>query len=118
MAYLYIAEIIKSLIKQTALKCGSVILCLVYLARWLRRKISLAVMRMGNISSRVWLIDSQTVELLQAVANKGNIPLKNITGFNRLAGVWYVRLKNIGWLRTSDILQMAIEVYPQTEEVK
>jgi len=118
MAYLYIVETIKSLIKKTALKCGSVILCLVDLTHWLKRKVSLTVMRTGNISSRVWLIDSQTVQLLQAVATKGNIPLKNVTGFNKLAGVWYIRLKNIGWLRTSDILQMAIEVYPQPEEVK
>lgn len=122
MAFTYIVEIIKSriawLMKSAALKFGIVTHSLRAALHWMRQKLSFLTMRTGNLVSQVWIIDPTILALLLDVINKGNIPLKNVTGFQRSAGRWFIRVKYIGWLRTSDVLQMCIQINPTQEEVK
>lgn len=122
MAFTYIVEIIKSrtawLMNSAALKFGIVIRSLRAALHWTRQKLSLLTMRTGNCVSQVWIIDPTILALLLDVIKKGNIPLKNVTGFQRNAGRWFIRVKYIGWLRTSDVLQMCIQINPTQEEVK
>lgn len=122
MAFTYIVAIIRLrtawLMSQTVLKFGIVTRSLRAAHLWMRQKLSLLIMRTGNSVSQVWIIDPIILALLLDVIKKGNIPLKNVTGFQRYAGRWFIRVKHIGWLRTSDVLQMCIQINPQQEEAK
>jgi ABC-type transporter Mla MlaB component len=122
MAFSYLVMITKShiakLMAQVTLKFGTVTHFWFAALYWVKQKLSHIIMRTGNCVSQVWIIDPAVLALLLDVINKSNTPIKNVTGFQRSGGRWFIRLKNIGWLRVSDVLQMAIEIYPTHEEVK
>lgn len=74
---------------------------------------------MENLHFRAWRLDDNKFDLMADIAGTVNIPYEKIQGFRLQQGRWYIELADIGWLRTSDLLQMSIELYPaQLEKAK
>jgi hypothetical protein len=83
-----------------------------YLAK---RSLSLKAMPAVSLSSRNSLFRTLQLDLMLSVAKKANIPVTRIEGFKRTQGRWHICVKDIGWLRTSDLLHLSIKLYPPLE---
>jgi len=85
---------------------------------WTKRSMSLNAMPAVSLSSRHSLFRTLQLDLMLAVAKKARIPATRIQGFKRTQGRWFICIKDIGWLRTSDLLQLSIKLYPPLEGTK
>ncbi len=83
-----------------------------------KRSLSLNAMPVVNLSSRNSLFRTLQLDLMLSIAKKAGIPVIRIQGFKRTQGRWHICVKDIGWLRTSDLLQTATTLHPPLEGIK
>jgi len=85
---------------------------------WVKRSLSLNATPAVSLSSRSSLFRTLQLDLMLSIAKKAGIPAIRIQGFKRTQGRWHICVKNIGWLRTSDLLQLSVKLYPPLEGIK
>ncbi len=83
-----------------------------------KRSLSLNAMPAVSLSSRNSLFRTLQLDLMLCVAKKAGIPVMHIQGFKRTQGRWHICVKDIGWLRASDLLQLSVKLYPPLEGIK
>ena len=65
-----------------------------------------SIMPTANLLCLAWRLSADQFDLMAGIAGQHNIPLHNIEGFKLKRGRWYICLKQIGWLSTSNLLRM------------
>lgn len=83
-----------------------------------KRSLSLNAIPVVSLSSRNTLFRTLQLDLMLSIAKKAGIPATRIQGFKRTQGRWHICIKNIGWLRTSDLLQPLTTLHPPLEDIK
>lgn len=120
MKIIFIAAITKlanaALARAFIIVRGFVTKCFASLDQWLMPNRLLRCTPMEALRLRAWRLPDHVFDLMASVAGTANIPLEKINGFKRLEGRWYIGLDGIGWLRTSDLLQMQTKIVPTSLE--
>lgn len=122
MMLTYILGIIKSIFTRLMAHCclmfGSVTNYFAPVMRYQKLKASSITILKESYSRLMLPLDPKKMALMCAIADQSNIPREKVIGFRLAHGRWFICLKEIGWLRTSDLLQMQIQLYTPTEGTK
>jgi len=110
--HLYIAETTKSactkLMDLIILLRGSVTNAYACAKRWIKLKTLPLYMPADAMRSQAWRANDTQYALLKSIIDKSAIPYENVEGFKLSGGEWFICLKQIGWVRSSKLLDMKI----------